>query len=203
MNDKDNLKELWLKQTTEPPLIEDIFIKFRKMKRRKITVLIAVNILMAITIGVIILIWMYFEPKFMTTKIGIIITVLGILIYLFAYNQILPNLTRISEDKNTNDFLESLLKIKKRQKHHQSKMLGIYFMTLSVGICLYLFEYVSMMTLSWSIITYALTLIWIAFNWFYFRPKIIQNENKKLNVIIEKVEAISSPYKKRNRRENQ
>lgn len=195
MNSKDNLKELWLKQTTEAPQIEDIFVKLTKMKRKKITVLIAVNILMAITIGVIILIWMYFEPKFITTKIGIIITVLGILIYLFAYNQTLPNLMKINEDKNTNNFLESLLKIKNRQKHLQTKMLGIYFISLSVGICLYLFEYVSMMTLPWSVIAYSLTLIWIAFNWFYLRPNIIRKENKKLDIIIEKIEKISSQYR--------
>lgn len=194
MSYKDNLKELWSKQTTEPPQMDDVFVKLTKMKRKKITVLIAVNILMAVTIGVIILIWLYFEPKFITTKIGIIITVLGIILYLYAYNQILPNLMKISDDKNTNDFLESLLQIKKRQKYLQTKMLGIYFMTLSVGICLYLFEYVSMMTLTWSIIAYSLTLIWIGFNWFYLRPKIIQKENNKLDIIIEKIEKINLQY---------
>lgn len=198
MNNKDNLKELWLKQTTEPPQMEDIFVKLTKMKRKKITVLIAVNILMAITIGVIIFIWLYFDPKFITTKIGIIITVLGIILYLFAYNQILPNLMKIRDDKNTNDFLESLLKIKKLQKYLQTKMLGIYFMTLSVGICLYLFEYVSMMTLTWSIIVYSLTLVWIGFNWFYLRPKIIQKENNKLDNVIENLEKINSQYRQEN-----
>jgi len=194
MSDKDNLKELWSKQTTEPPQMDDVFAKLTKMKRKKITVLISVNILMAVTIGVIIFIWLYFEPKFITTKIGITITVLGIIIYLYAYNQILPNLMKISDDKKTNDFLESLLQIKKRQKYLQTKMLGVYFMTLSVGICLYLFEYVSMMTLTWSIIAYSLTLIWIGFNWFYLRPKIIQKENNKLDIIIEKIEKINSQY---------
>jgi amino acid transporter len=198
MNNKDNLKELWLKQTTEPPQMEDIFVKLTKMKRKKITVLIAVNILMAITIGFIIFIWMYFEPKFITTKIGIIITVLGIILYLFAYNQILPNLMKIRDDKNTNDFLESLLKIKKLQKYLQTKMLGIYFMTLSVGICLYLFEYVTMMTLTWSFIVYSLTLVWIGFNWFYLRPKIIQKENNKLDNVIENLEKINSQYRQEN-----
>lgn len=198
MNNKDNLKELWLKQNTEPPQMEDIFVKLTKMKRKKITVLIAVNILMAITIGVIIFIWLYFDPKFITTKIGIIITVLGIILYLFAYNQILPNLMKIRDDKNTNDFLESLLKIKKLQKYLQTKMLGIYFMTLSVGICLYLFEYVSMMTLTWSIIVYSLTIVWIGFNWFYLRPKIIQKENNKLDNVIENLEKINSQYRQEN-----
>lgn len=187
MNDKDKLQELWSKQTLEPPQIDDVFVKLTKMKRKKITDLIAVNILMAVTIGVIIFIWLYFEPKFNTTKVGIIITVLGIIFYLYAYNQILPNLMKISDDKNTKDFLESLLKIKKRQKYLQTKMLSIYFMTLSVGICLYLFEYVSMMTLTWAIIAYSLTLIWIGFNWFYLRPKIIQKENDKLDIVIDKI----------------
>ena len=194
MNNKDDLKELWLKQSTEPPQIDNVFEKLTKMKRKKITVLIAVNILMAVTIGVIIFIWLYFEPKFITTKIGIIITALGIIFYLYAYNQILPNLMKINNDDSTNDFLESLLKIKKQQKYLQTRMLGIYFITLSVGICLYLFEYVSMMTFPWSVVTYSLTLIWAGFNWFYLRPKTIRNENMKLEIIIEKVEKINSQY---------
>ncbi|RXG12171.1 hypothetical protein DSM03_11145 [Leeuwenhoekiella aestuarii] len=194
MSEKYNLKELWLKQTTEPPQMDDVFVKLKKLKRNKIAVLIAINILMVVTIGVIIIIWLYFEPKFITTKIGIIITIVGIILYLYAYNQILPNLMKISNDKCTNDFLKTLLKIKKRQKYIQTKMLGIYFMTLSVGICLYLFEYVSMMTLTWTIIAYSLTLIWIGFNWFYFRPKIIQKENDKLDIVIQKIEKINSQY---------
>lgn len=194
MNNKDDLKELWLKQSTEPPQIDNVFEKLTKMKRKKITVLIAVNILMAVTIGVIIFIWLYFEPKFITTKIGIIITALGIIFYLYAYNQILPNLMKINNDDSTNDFLESLLKIKKQQKYLQTRMLGIYFITLSVGICLYLFEYVSMMTFPWSVVTYSLTLTWAGFNWFYLRPKVIQKENLKLDTIIEKVEKINSQY---------
>ncbi len=63
-------------------------------------------------------------------------------------------------------------------------MLSVYFIILSLGIGLYLFEYVSKMTRFWGIFTYAITLLWIAINWFYLRPKTIKKQNAKPNKLL-------------------
>ena len=47
------------------------------------------------------------------------------------------------------------------------------------------------MTVFYALITYGITLLWIAFNWFYIRPKQIAKQQDKINGLIEKFEAIN------------
>ncbi|WP_405400609.1 hypothetical protein [Maribacter sp. Asnod2-G09] len=190
MNDK-NLSELWSKQTTIPPQKEELFSKFSKIKRRYLTKIIAINIIMFATIAFIIFVWLYFEPKLITTKIGIIITLFGILAYLFVYNQLIPELIKVNENLSNSDFLKSLIELNERQKFLQTKMLQTFFISLTIGLCLYIYEYVSLIPFPWSIIAYLATLLWIAFNWFYLRPIVIKKEKNKLDSIIKKFETIS------------
>lgn len=88
--------------------------------------------------------------------------------------------------KNNNDYLQTLMTLKTKQKYMQTTMLGFYFITLSIGICLYMYEYTSRMTTVWAIFTYLITLMWIGFNWFYLRPKTIKKQQTKLNELISK-----------------
>jgi len=191
MNNDTNLNELWSRQTTKPPQMDELLSKFAKIKRKNLTKLIAANILMFATIAFIIFIWLYFEPKLNTTKIGIVLTILGILVYLFVYNKLIPYLRKINENQSNREFLKAVIKLKEQQKFLQTKMLQIYFITLTVGLCLYLYEYVSLMPFPWSVFAYAVTLVWIGFNWFYLRPRVVGKERDKLNGIIKKFESIS------------
>lgn len=195
MDNNVNLDELWANQKANPPKIEELFLKLDKINRKNITKLIIVNILMIATIAFIIFIWLYFEPKLITTKIGIILTIAGITIYMFVYNQLIPSLRETTQYQSNSEFLKSVIKLKERQKFLQSKMLQFYFVTLTLGICMYLYEYVSQFTFPLAIFAYSATLIWIAFNWFYLRPRVIRKELDKLNEIIEKFENISRQHK--------
>ena len=191
MNNETNLNELWSRQTTKPPQMDELLSKFAKIKRKNLTKLIAVNILMFATIAFIIFIWLYFEPRLITTKIGIVLSILGILVYLFVYNKLIPYLRKIDENQGNSEFLKAVIKLKEQQKFLQTNMLQIYFITLTVGLCLYLYEYVSLMPFPWSIFAYVVTLVWIGFNWFYLRPRVVGKERDKLNGIIKKFESIS------------
>ncbi|WP_194550131.1 hypothetical protein [Zobellia nedashkovskayae] len=171
--------------------MDELLSKFTKIKRQNLTKLIAVNFLMFATITFIIFIWLYFEPKLITTKIGIALTILGILVYLFVYNKLIPYLRKIDENQSNSEFLKTVIKLKEKQKFLQTKMLQIYFIILTVGLCLYLYEYVSLMPFPWSIFAYVVTLVWIGFNWFYLRPRVVGKERDKLNRIIKKFESIS------------
>jgi hypothetical protein len=73
----------------------------------------------------------------------------------------------------------------------QTKMLGFYFITLSLGICLYMYEYISRMTNVGAFFSYLITLTWIGFNWFYLRPKTIKKQQTKLNELISKFETLN------------
>ncbi|MDF4222761.1 hypothetical protein PXC01_14250 [Maribacter sp. M208] len=192
MNNDKNLNELWSGQTTKPPQIEELFSNFAQIKKKNLATLIAANFLMVATIAFIIFIWFYFKPKLVTTKIGIGLTILGIIVYLFFYNQLIPYLRKINETKSNIEFLKAVIKLKEKQKFLQTKMLQIYFITLTFGLCLYLYEYVSLIPFPWSIFAYLVTLIWIGFNWFYLRPRVVRKQRDKLEGIIKKYENIKN-----------
>jgi len=98
---------------------------------------------------------------------------------------------KIGYEINSNEYLKQLLKLKAKQLFLQSTMLNIYFILLSTGICMYMYEYTSRMTFLWAVISYGLTLLWIAVNWFYFRPRTIKKQQTKINELISKFEKLS------------
>lgn len=192
MSDKINLKDLYVQQTANPPKMEEIHSKFAKLKRKNLIKLIFSNLMMVVTIAVIISIWVYFQPQLVTTKIGIIVTLLGILTYLSVYNQLIPHLKKVNENQSNQDFIKTVVHLKRKTIFLQTTMMSFYFIMLTLGICLYLYEYAIRMPPTWQIITYGATLAWLGFNWFYLRPKFIKKERKKLDDIIDKFEEIRS-----------
>lgn len=191
MNDNLNLNELWSKQTATPPQMAELLSNYTKIRRKNLIQLIAFNTLMVVSIAFIVFIWLYFEPKLIITKIGIVLTILGISVYMYFYNQLIPYLVKMDENQSNSAFLKAVIKLKEQQKFLQTTILQIYFIILTVGLCLSLYEYVSLLASAWAISAYAITLIWIGFNWFYLRPRIIAKERDKLDRIIEKFEVIS------------
>ena len=194
MSNNINLNDLWMKQTANPPQTEEFFLNITKIKKKGILKLIAFNILMIATIAFIVYIWIYYKPQLITTKIGIVIIILSILFYLLIYNLLIPHINKINENQSNDEFLKAIIKLKEKQKLLQSKLLQIYYVFFTLGICLYSYEYLSQLSFFWGVFGYFITLIWIGFNWFYLRPKRIQKEQNKLNAIITKFEEISRQH---------
>jgi len=179
-----DLKKIWNKQKIETPKVEILYAKANKLKSRSFLKLIVVNITLLLTITFIGFIWYYYQPKLVTTKIGIILTILAMIIFLLPYNKQFSLLSKTKTEPNSKEYLQQLIKLKEKQTFQQTTMLNIYFLIFSLGIGLYLFEYVSIMTITWGIITYAITILWFTINWFYLRPKTITKQNAKLNKLL-------------------
>ncbi|NQX80827.1 MAG: hypothetical protein HRT66_02380 [Flavobacteriaceae bacterium] len=187
-----DLKKIWNKQKIETPKVEILYAKANKLKRRSFLKLILVNITLLLTITFIGFIWYYYQPELVTTKIGIILTILAMIIFLLPFNKQFSLLTKNKTEPNSKEYLQQLIKLKEIQVYQQTTMLSIYFIILSLGIGLYLFEYVSKMTITWGIITYAITILWFAINWFYLRPKAITKQNAKLNKLLVEFEKLNN-----------
>lgn len=190
MDNNIDFKDLWKKQTLSPPSIDELFLKLNQFKKSSLRKLIISNVLLIATSAFILFIWYYYQPQLITTKIGIVLTILAMVIYLFIYNQLFPSLKTIDNKQNNNEYLQNLISIKTKQQFLQSTMLNLYFIMLSSGICLYMYEYTSRMTTFWAIFAYAITLAWIGFNWFYIRPKTIKKQQNKLDELINKFESV-------------
>jgi len=191
MSDNINFKDLWAKQTTIIPNPENLIVEIKKMKQSNLKKLVFTNILLILTSLFIILIWIYFQPQLLTTKIGIILIIIAMVIFLFAYNKSYALFKSHKNAQNNSAYLKDLLAIKAKQKFMEKTMLNLYFILLSIGIGLYMYEYTARMKPLWGIVTYGITFIWILFNWFYIRPKQIKKQNEKLDAIITKFETLN------------
>ena len=191
MNSNINFNELWAKQKTGEPNKEDLLSKINKFKKSNLKRLIITNLLLIITSLFIIFIWVYYQPQMITTKIGIILTILAMVIFVIAYNQSFALFRKTTNTQSNSEYLKNLIAIKAKQQFMQTTMLNLYFVLLSTGIGLYMYEYTQLMTAFWGIFAYGITSIWILFNWFYLRPKQIKKQQSKLDEIIGKFEMLN------------
>lgn len=179
-----NLKELWQGQKIVKPDLNEFHSKLKKYKKAAILKLIFTNLLLIVTAGIIIFIWYYYQPRLITTKLGIILGISAIAIFLFGYNKILPFFLKTENSLSNKEYIRKLLSLKVKQKFLQGYLLGVYIILLGLGLCLYMYEYTSMLSWYWQTACYALVLMWIAFNWFFIRPQKIRKEQKRLNDLI-------------------
>ncbi len=191
MNDQINLNDLWAKQTSTEPSPKDLIFQIKTMKKKNLRKLIIQNFLLLTTSIFILFVWFSFQPRLIATKIGIIFIILAMAIFLFVYNKSY-NLFKNNNitSKSNKEYLNDLLAIKAKQQFIHSTILNLYFVLLSIGISLYMYEYTSRMSLYWGVFTYGITALWILFNWFYLRPKQIIKQQNKLDEIIDKFEKI-------------
>ena len=192
--DNDNnidFKDLWKKQSVNQPDMSDLLARVSKFKKAALRSLWISNILLCLTSAFIVFIWIYYQPQFISTKIGIVLTILAMVIYLFVYNKLLRSYKNIDATATNQEYIQKLIFIKKKQQFMQTKMMSFYFVFLIIGICLYMYEYASRMSVLGASLTYGITLLWMMFNWFYIRPKQIKKQQDKINGLIEKFEEVN------------
>lgn len=191
MDDNIDFKDLWKRQVVGQPNIDDLLSKLKDFKRVSLRKLVLTNVLLIATSGFIIFIWYHYQPEFISTKIGIVLTILAMAIYLFVYNKLAGFYKTIDETQSNSEYLQELISIKTKQQFLGSKVLSLYFILLGSGLCLYMYEYASKMTPFFWVFTYLVMLGWIGFAWFYLRPREIKKQQEKINSLIAKFEAVN------------
>ncbi|KUJ60495.1 hypothetical protein AR687_18100 [Flavobacteriaceae bacterium CRH] len=186
-----DFKDLWKKQTVSQPNIEDLLSRLKQFKKANLRSLWKTNILLFATSAFILFVWYYYQPQFISSKIGIVLAIIAMTMYVLVYNRSLKDFKDIDTTQTNHEYLQKLISIKKKQQFMQSTILSWYFVLLLVGICLYMYEYASRMTVFYALVTYGVTLLWIGFNWFYLRPKQIKKQEEKVNSLIEKFEEVN------------
>jgi hypothetical protein len=191
MDDNKDFRELWKKQTSTPVSSDELLQKLNKLRKSQYNKMILSTLALSFTSIFIIWVWIVFDPQMVTTKYGIILIILAMAIFGYSYNRQYPILKRLDISKSNSEYLESLIALKKKQQHLHSTMLSLYFMMLGIGIVLYMIEYTMRMTTFWAIFAYTITLAWIAFNWFFIRPRTIKKQQGKIDELISKFSNIN------------
>ena len=192
MENNIDFKDLWKKQSISQPTINELLAKIKHFKKTSLRTLILTNAMLIATCVLILLIWYYYQPQFLSTKIGIVLNVAIMAIYLLVYNRLFDVYKELDNTDSNAAYLQKLVAIKTKQKFLQSKMLSIYFVVLGLGTCLYMYEYSSMMSFLWGFFVYAVLLFWMGFVWFYLRPRQIVKENSKIDSLIDTFQRINN-----------
>ncbi|MFC3811130.1 hypothetical protein [Lacihabitans lacunae] len=190
MDNNINFNELWSGQKIVQPNPDDLILKVDKLKKANTKRIVYTNITLVLTSVFICFIWYYYQPQFITSKIGIVLMVLAMLSFIVASNSSLVLYKKLDAGESNQQYLKTLLLIKEKQQFMQTTMLNLYFLFLSVGLSLYMYEYVSRMSTLMAVVVCGVTALWFLFNWFYLRPKQIKKQEAKLNEIIAKFEDI-------------
>ena len=190
MENNMNLKELWNKQAVPQADASGIVEKIKNHKAAGMRKIILLNVLLSATIIFVMLIWVYFKPQLLTTKIGIILTILPMFIALVFQNRMIPLYKKQDESQSNADYLNNLLEIKSKERFIQTTIMNVYFSLLSAGFLLYLYEYTALMPFYWGIFAYSIVVLWIGFNWFVLRPKVIKKNREKLDGLIRQLEIL-------------
>ncbi|SFC30065.1 hypothetical protein SAMN05421780_104170 [Flexibacter flexilis DSM 6793] len=189
-----DFNELWAKKTTQQPDVEQILGQVRKLKNKQLRNILFMNLGLLVTSLFIVWVWVKFQPEMLSTKVGIVLIILAMAIFMVASNKSIFLLKKISQTGNSHEYLQKLIAFKKQQNFMQTTMLNVYFVLLSLGLGLYMYEYAARMTWVGASLAYGITAAWILLNWFYFRPKQIRRQQAQTNQLIEQLEGITGQF---------
>jgi hypothetical protein len=192
MNNFEDIQSLWNQQPTgSVPSLEEISRLAKKNKSR----MVRTNAIGIATLGftlVFIASFLFWaEFRFYTTKLGIVVMMVAIIGSIVMNSQQLRLILNTADDTKDNAaYLAQLLLYRKKQRFFQTRWMGIYFILLSVGLILYLYEFYAR-DKTIGLVAFGSTAIWIGFAWFYIRPRAIRKQEKRLNEFISQIEGVS------------
>jgi len=156
--------------------------------------LLLVSIGLILGVVFIIWIWVAIDQNLFSTKLGLVMIIVGMLIHIFPSAKYFSAIKKLNNTSTNKEYLQNLKNVKSRQHLIQTKFLSIYFALLGIGILLHTYEYAMMMPNPWGVVAYAATIAWIAFAWFYLRPKKIKKDRAKLDEIILHYDNINAQF---------
>ncbi len=192
MENNIDIKALWVKQVVPVANPSEMIKEIEHFRRKRMRRTIFLNAILLLTILFVVFIWMYFQPQLASTKIGIILTILSIAMAIFFNSRMLPLYKKTNECSSNSDYLNSLLTVKSKENIMQTTVMNVYFILLSAGIGLYMYEYTFGVSIRFGIIAYLAILVWIGFNWFFLRPRIIKKNIQKTDYLINQIEKVQS-----------
>jgi len=191
-----DFKALWNKQAVDAtPDIKDLVAKAKKVKRHAARKLIIMNLLLLGTVTFISYVNFYIDNEWHSTKIGIALMIIGMLSYLVVYNRMIPLLFKTDPNDSSHDYLNQLITIKRKHAFLDTVMINVYFAFLSTGLALYMIQFVTRMTTIGGTTFYVLIGVWIAFAWFYLKPREARRRQKRIGDMIARLEVVNGQLK--------
>ena len=191
MSDFNEIAKLW--QNAPAPGAEDISILMKGIrKKRKQLAMRGFFGLISLLFTAIFIAWIgiEYDAKFITTRIGVVITLIAVIGGMGFSSQALKYILWPLDNATDNmAYLAKMKEYQHKQYYMQTTGMMAYFIVLSIGMALYMYEFTHA-NLPFMLIAYGLTFGWILFAWVYIRPRQTRIEREKLNTIIEQLERV-------------
>ncbi len=189
-----DLKALWQQPTPEPPAVQTVINAAQRFQRRELLQLLFTNIALLATCVFIAWIWWFYQPTYWTTKLGIMLVIFAMVLFIGFSTTLLPLLLKEDKQLSNQAYLVLLQQLERQKNKLQTRIMTAYFLLLSLGLALYFYEYTLLMPIHWALLCYGLTALWIAFNWFYLRPRILKKQKAQLSKLQAQFKALKMQF---------
>lgn len=190
MDTFENLKTRWQQQPVENKP-NDVFREILKNQRRMTRPLIWAVISLSITGVLLTILGMLITFESFISLLGLILIVTIVLI--FAGIQLVEYLM-MRKDYSAlpvSEYLREMIHYQKRQNLMYTLGLNSYYVLLSIGLGLYLWEFTQRLEPGIKLTVYGLTFGWIAFTYLYMRPKIQKKHRAKTQALIDQLKELA------------
>jgi amino acid transporter len=194
MDNNIDFTALWSQQHSEAPQPTALISKAKALQRKTRMKFVGGSILLLVTLAFIVLIWLNIKPQLISTSIGIVLTIAAIVMSVVYNMGIIKLVSAKTTIVSAKSFLEELIKLKHKQEFMHKVIMSIYFIVLSAGVFLYMFEFILKMETIGRVIAYSMTAAWFAFTWFYLRPITIKKQQKEINMLIDEFERVNTQF---------
>lgn len=193
MSTEIDFKTLWNKEEAKDmPNTKELLKKadgLRKIFRIKL--IIQTVILMAI-VAIMLGAGLNISYRKLTTNVGLMLMVLGIISYLITTNQLLPMLFKSSIEHSSQEYLNQLIRIKRKNEFLHKVMINIYFSLLLAGLYLYMLQFAMQMNAVKAVLCYVIPSACMAIAWSYSKRREFRKTLNPLNDTIKKLEAVNA-----------
>lgn len=184
------MEALWKKQAVPAANPAEIRKRIGAFRRDALWRAFFLNAVLVLTVVFLIFIWVYFQPRLLVTKIGILVGILPIVMVVLSHRKLVSLYRALDAGLPNTDYLDRLLKLKEHEHFLQTRVMSLYFVLLPLGLMLYMYEYTLGMSGAFRVAAYVALLLWVAFNWFVLRPRIVGRRRRKMDALIGEVKRI-------------
>jgi len=192
MSTEVDLKALWNKEEAKDmPDTKELLKKAGSLRKAARIRLIIQSVVLVAVVAILLGVGLNIDHKQPTTTIGLVLMLAAIVSYLIATNQLLPMLFKSNIEGSSQEYLNQLIRIKRKNEFLDKVMINIYFSLLMVGFSLYMVQFSMKMSTAWAVFLYVITLACLTVTWVYSRTHEIKKAIKPLNDTIKKLEAMN------------
>lgn len=194
MNNFDELRAVWQSaNTSNLPGPADMMLLVKKYRNKTVRKKIALIVSALAAAAVMFSVMLLYNAAMPTTRIGEWLVVIAAGVLAWTNSRSIGRFRQLQNCSNK-DFLLFLEKTRQNQLYFFKRTQVIGLACCSVGLLLYIFEFVRGNALV-CIIAYSMLIVYLLIMWLVVRPKVFKKQSAKLNKLVKQTESLIEQLK--------